>query len=143
MGIGTSLGAYFETPLDHHAGNDTGVIKPGDTGDDMVIPPDENPQANGSDTLEIADHPRSSWKNLSPEEQKDLADNSKKVFPDAYESEEDIKGLIYKHGAIETYPDNSTVQKFLDNIPSDMEVFDYQDDPNRTKIIRTRPIPMS
>lgn len=43
MGIGTSLGAYFETDLDHHSGNETvpEVMKPKDTGDDNVIPPDE------------------------------------------------------------------------------------------------------
>lgn len=51
MGIGTSLGAYFETNLDHHAGNEY-VLKPNSTPDnnelstDSVMPdPEAEPQA--------------------------------------------------------------------------------------------------
>lgn len=41
MGIGTSLGAFFETDFHHQAGIDDGVLKPKDTGDDNVAPPDD------------------------------------------------------------------------------------------------------
>lgn len=50
MGIGTSLGAYFETPLDHHAGNEY-LANPNSTPDNNelstneVMPkPDEEPK---------------------------------------------------------------------------------------------------
>jgi hypothetical protein len=50
MGIGTSLGAHFETDLDHQAGIETplpDIVKPKDTGDDNVLPPDEGSYDKG------------------------------------------------------------------------------------------------
>lgn len=48
MGIGTSLGAYYDDDFQHHAGvpvlpkgDEEMVKKPKDTGDDNVLPPDE------------------------------------------------------------------------------------------------------
>ncbi len=42
MAIGTSLGAYFESPFHQEAGIET----PPDTGDDNVLPPDSETQSN-------------------------------------------------------------------------------------------------
>lgn len=62
MGIGTSLGGYFETPIDHEAGNDTGVVAPKSTGDDNALPPDADTQKNPKDQpeapIEANDRPR-------------------------------------------------------------------------------------
>lgn len=44
MGIGTSLGAFFESSFDHQAGTPyvPDVKQPPDTGDDNVLPPDDS-----------------------------------------------------------------------------------------------------
>lgn len=54
MGIGTSLGAYFETDLDHHSGNEF-VIPPKDTGDDNALPPEEGSYDNKAKVLQVSD----------------------------------------------------------------------------------------
>lgn len=61
MGIGTSLGAYFEDDFQHQAGvptlpkgDESMVKKPKDTGDDNVLPPDEGSYDNKSGIIPIS-----------------------------------------------------------------------------------------
>lgn len=49
MGIGTSLGAYFENNLDHHAG----IQWQEDTDSDMVRSPLELPETNPNDVVTV------------------------------------------------------------------------------------------
>lgn len=49
MAIGTSLGAYFESPFHHQSGIET----PPDTGDDNVLPPDSETQSNPSKEAKV------------------------------------------------------------------------------------------
>lgn len=57
MGIGTSLGAYFESPFHQEAGIDTppDIVKPKDTGDDNVLPPDSESQTKSAAPQPVAD----------------------------------------------------------------------------------------
>lgn len=55
MGIGTSLGAYFDDSFHHQAGIETPeVVKPGDTGDDNVQPPDPKPEDTSNTPIQVA-----------------------------------------------------------------------------------------
>lgn len=56
MPIGTSLGAYYESDFHHQAGIETppaDEVKPKDTGDDNVLPPDSDTQANPSGEAKV------------------------------------------------------------------------------------------
>lgn len=57
MGIGTSLGAYFDSEFHHSAGikepNDEMVKKPADTGDDNVLPPPDPVTEGGGNMSDL------------------------------------------------------------------------------------------
>lgn len=55
MGIGTSLGAYYESDFDHQAGVEVPIVKPKDTGDDNVLPPDTEDKAAGIKITPVSD----------------------------------------------------------------------------------------
>lgn len=59
MAIGNSLGAFHEDDFRHAAHPwflDPETIKPGDTGDDMALPPDEGSYDNKAKVLEVSNH---------------------------------------------------------------------------------------
>lgn len=57
MPIGTSLGAYFESPFHQEAGIETPqeVTKPKDTGDDNVLPPDSSQTVKSTEPQPVSD----------------------------------------------------------------------------------------
>lgn len=57
MGIGTSLGAYFESPFHQQAGIETPqeVVKPKDTGDDNTLPPDQGTYDDKAKIIPVSD----------------------------------------------------------------------------------------
>lgn len=57
MAIGTSLGAYFESPFHQQAGIETPqeVIKPKDTGDDNTLPPDQGTYDDKAKIIPVSD----------------------------------------------------------------------------------------
>lgn len=115
MGIGTSLGAYFDDTFSHAAGiqSKDGVIKPGDTGDDNVLPP--NPGgAVSPELMEV------SYKSPMP-----FADNSNPDtdFKEKFRSpdktgdltEEDLQRAGLKYKNVEDRTNEGTLDQLMSN----------------------------
>lgn len=99
MGIGTSLGAYFDSPFHQQAGIETPqeIVKPKDTGDDNALPPDPGTY----DQVKIM--PIANITN-SPNEVMDGLEGSRS-YPSGFAQPEQVRSAALRLKNGETYED--------------------------------------